>query len=236
MSSQSLHREQGAMNSLEIALRWRQSGNIPGELSTLSSVIRQFTGIAVEQFQTAAEGIAYLSANQIPTNLSRMAELNQQVYKALLRDRQPTLGAVDQEIITVHVTWLLQDWPSGETLLQIALDPFVRKFFPLTRFWAEYYRALGCLAAGEPYTPVIPKVRGYERYWVPYLNLVADLTNRRDVTASRQVIADHFTARNRDRRLIDWHMIDGDGKHPVRWDLREMSLIQFAAHAGYLPT
>ena len=58
-----------------------------------------------------------------------------------------------------------------------------------------------------------PRVRGYEQYWVPYLKLVADLTTGRPVAITRAEIAESFAKRNCDKRLTDWEMIDGDGKH-----------------------
>jgi hypothetical protein len=110
------------------------------------------------------------------------------------------------------------------------VDEVVHKFFPLTAFWAEYHRAMDCLAANRPYDPVVPRVRGYEKYWVPYLKLVADITTGQAVATARAEVTESFAQRNRDKRLTDWEMNDGDGKHPVRWDFREASILNFAKH------
>ena len=60
--------------------------------------------------------------------------------------------------------------------------------------------------------------------------MVADLTTGRPVATGRAEMAESFAKRNRDKRLTDWEMIDGDGKHPVRWDFREASILKFAEH------
>jgi hypothetical protein len=39
-----------------------------------------------------------------------------------------------------------------------------------------------------------------------------------------------FEKRNRNKWLTDSDMIDGDGKHPVRWDFRDASILRLAEH------
>jgi len=136
---------------------------------------------------------------------------------------------VDNDVTLVHIAWLVDRCPAANALLNICVDPQVCKFFPHTKFWAEYIRAIGCLRDREQYEPVVPKVRGYEQYWVPYLTLIADLTSSRDSSTSRREIKDTFLKRNGDKRLLDWRMIDGDGNRPVQWDFRECSILRFAA-------
>jgi hypothetical protein len=63
---------------------------------------------------------------------------------------------------------------------------------------------------------------------VPYLKLIADITNKRDAIATRAEVHELFQKRNQDKRLLDWSMLDGDGKMPVRWDFREASIMFFA--------
>jgi hypothetical protein len=205
-------------------------GDARWELTTLSSAVTTLLGVAVERFADAAAGTQFLEEKEVGPLLGRMAGLNQQLAEALHRDGKPTAGAVDNHITPVHIAWLIGRWEIGRDLLASCVDEAVRKFFPLTAFWTEYHRAVECLAAGRPYDPAVPRVRGYEQYWVPYLNLVADLTKGRPIATRRAEIAESFGKRNRDKRLTDWEMIDGDGKHPVRWDFREASILKFAEH------
>lgn len=223
-------REQFAIRSLETAANWRRKGDARWELTTLSSAVKTLLGVAVERFADAVAGTQFLKDNEVGELLDRMADLNQGLYEALRRDDKPSAGAVDNQITPVHIAWLLGCWDSGQLLLIPCMDGRIRNFSPLTPFWAEYHRAVDCLATDRPYEPVIPRVRGYEQHWVPYLKLMADLTAGRPVAAARAEITESFTKRNRDKRLTDWEMIDGDGNHPIRWDFREASILKFAEH------
>jgi hypothetical protein len=223
-------REQSAIRSLATAAEWRRKGNARWELTTLSDTVKTLLGVAVERFGDAVAGTQFLKDKNVGQLLGRMADLNWCLYEVLRRDGKPTAGAVDNQITPVHVAWLLECWDSGQHLLAACVDEVIRRFFPLTALWAEYHRAMDCLAANRPYYPVIPRVRGYEQYWIPYLKLVAELTNRRPIATARVEMAASFAKRNRDKRLTDWEMIDGDGKHPVRWDFREASILKFAEH------
>lgn len=230
MTPTSEEREQSAIRSLKTAAEWRRKGDARRELTVIGGAVKTLLGVAVERFTSAVAGIQFLQGYDLRQTLGRMAELNQGLYEVLHRDGKPSAGAVDNQITPVHIAWLLGCWDSGQHLLALCVDEVVRKFFPLTEFWAEYHRAVDCLAANRAYDPVIPRVRGYEQYWVPYLKLVADLTAGRPVATARVEMAESFAKRNRDKRLTDWEMIDGDGKHPVRWDFREASILKFAEH------
>ncbi|MBS0265092.1 MAG: hypothetical protein JSS02_24385 [Planctomycetes bacterium] len=197
-------------------------------MTCLTSALVNLIGYAVEQFPDATGGVAYLDSREAATILDRTAELNQQLHQILQQDGKPTAGAIENDVTLVQIAWLLERWVAANALLDICVDPTVRKFYPQTKFWVEYSRALCFFRDKQRYEPVITKVQGYEQYWVPYLNLIADLTNLRETSKSRQEIATAFQKRNRDKRLLDWRMIDGDGKHPVLWDFREASILRFA--------
>jgi hypothetical protein len=230
MAASSQEREQFALRSRETSEEWRRQGEFRRELTSLSVAVKTLLGVAVERLPDSVAGAQFLDQHDVGPALVRMADLNRQLSEILHRDGKPTAGTVDNQITPVHIAWLIGDWESGRGLLSACVDEVVTRFFPLTPFWAEYHRAMDCLAAGAPYESQVPRVRGYEQYWVPYLKLVAALTSGQPITASREEIAKAFNKRNRDKRLTDWELIDGDGKHPVRWDFREASILRYAEH------
>ena len=75
------------------------------------------------------------------------------------------------------------------------------------------------------------KAKGYERYLMPYLSLIADLSQNRDTKTVLAEVDQAFQARNRDKRLLDWRTIDGDGKKPVQWDFRRETLLRYKGAA-----
>ncbi len=223
--------EKAALASIEIAATWREKGNVRRELSCLSTAVSSFLGVAVSRFAAAEDGIGYLHSHDTATVLRRVADLNDQLYRALIHSDSRPFAAVDNTITPVHIAWLVEEWDVANQLLDICTDPTVAKFFPLTTFWAEYHRAIDCLASDKSYEPALPKTSGYEKCWVPYLSLIADLTCNKDTSAIREEIARVFHDRNRDKRLRDWQMIDGDGKHPVQWDFRATSILRYFEHS-----
>jgi hypothetical protein len=223
-------RERVALATLQTAADWRRKHNDRMELSCLSSGVKSLLGVSVTQASMSHDGIAYLRSRDLGVIIQRIAQLNGNLYQALLAASSAPAAAVSNDIAPVHIGWLLGEWEAANTLLEICVDSRVSKHFPLTKFWSEYYRGLLCLANQSTYDPLLPKLRGYEKCWAPYLFLISDLTHGRDSSSSRDEIAKMFAQRNRDKRLTDWRMIDGDGKHPVQWDFRETSIMHFNEH------
>ena len=73
------------------------------------------------------------------------------------------------------------------------------------------------------------KLRGPEKFWNHYVDLMAALTNGEDPGEALRAISLGFTARNKDKRLgTDYNRIDGTGYAPVNWDFRVASLARYA--------
>lgn len=213
--------------SQQSADAWRSKGDAGWERNCLQSALDTLLQIAVIDNESVATGVASLRANGGSATLARVCELNQQFFDELTGAHIEPTKAVSNDVTTVHIAWLLNEWEIARQWLAICMDPRVTSQFRLSKFWREYCRAMNCLSRFEPYEPDVPKVKGYERYWVPYLTFVADIVAGRDTTAAREQIAASFAKRNTDRRLIDWKSHDGDGKQPVKWDFREASIIHF---------
>jgi len=220
-------REKSALASLKTASKLRRHSDDRLELSCLSSAATSLLGVSVTRFDNSQSGIDYLRSHDVGAIIRRMAHLNGNLYQSLLQNEGPPAAAVDNQLTPVHIGWLVHEWDAANTLLAICADSRVTKFFPITTFWSEYYRAIQCLVSRQAYNPVLPKLRGYEKCWMPYLNLIADLTSDRDPTNSREEIAEVFARRNCDKRLVDWEMIDGDGRYPVQWDFRVTSILEY---------
>jgi len=219
--------EKLALRTLKTAKKWRRKGDVASEMNCVSGAVMDFLRVSLSRYANASDGIEYLRSQDVGSLLQRVATLNNDLYRSLTDSDGVPAAAVDNDINPVHVAWLVDEWGSANSFLTICTDDFVSKIYPVTGFWAEYYRAVKCLALRRPYDPVIPKVRGYQRYWIAYLNLIADLTQSRDPSATRTEIGELFAKRNRDKRLTDWKMIDGDGRHPVQWDFRETSILRY---------
>lgn len=220
-------REEAARASVAAAEKWRGEGSVPHELACLRTALTAYLSYAVSRFRSPDEGIAYLAAVPVDPLLHRVDALNDTLYTSLREKGRPAEGSVANTITLVHLAWLLSEWELAERMIGIAVDPLVQKFSPLTPFWAEYARAQQQLVSRRRYKQAAPRVRGYERNWLPYLNLIEELTHGRSTETARAEIRTTFSRRNRDPKLIDPEMIDGDGVFPVRWDFREVSITRF---------
>jgi hypothetical protein len=216
-------REGSVTSTLATAEDWKTKGNVRWELSCLTSALDGYLSIAVVHRAAAADGIAYLREKGCPDLLARAAALNDRLLAAF--EAGARTAAVDNVVTPAQLAWLLDRRDLGDHILEIVCSPQVARHWPHTTFWAEYHRAMTCLIAKTPYTPQPPKLRGYEKCWAPYLDLVAALTQGLDAAPALAACSASFERRNRDKRLTDWKQQDGDGLVPVRWDYRLASIL-----------
>jgi hypothetical protein len=228
-------REHTAVLCIQKADEWKQKGDVVWASLSLTQALKLLLGVAVHAEPIAETGVAFLRSHHFDQLFVRANLLNGLLVGALKRDGQPTLGSPNTTAWYVHLGWLAEEWEASSQWLDTCVDPWIRRFYPQTKFWAEYIRALEHLRSVSAYEPRIVPTPGYTRHWVPYLHLISDLTQRRAVNQSRAAIAESVFKRNRDKRLIDYELIDGDGRHPIQWDFREASILKFAAHAGLIP-
>jgi hypothetical protein len=195
-----------------------------------STAAVSFLAAAVQLCPDERSGTQYLRDRDVPELIRRSAQLAEQILLDFRRTGE-VVAAIDNDITLVHISWLLSEWAAASKLLGVCLDQHAETYFPQTHFWSEYYRAMDHLARQEPYAVKLPKVDGYERYWVPYLRLVEVLTNHEQTAHVDAEISQLFGKRNSEKRLIDWSGTDGDGQRPVRWDFREASIRRFWQHS-----
>jgi hypothetical protein len=220
-------RAQAARMSVAAADEWRRKDEVPQQLACLVTALTAHLSVAVSGYDTSESGREYLGTAGVGHLVLRVLDLNNRLLLALQEHRRPTIGTVSALITPVHVAWMIDEWEAGARLLAIGADPLVRKYAPLTPFWAEYHRALEALAACRPYVPELGKLRGYESYWAAYLPFIRDLTHSNGGGLSLHALRAAFAKRNQDRRLTDFEMIDGDAGFPVRWDFREVSITRY---------
>jgi len=216
--------EESVASTLVIAHDWKSKGDARSELSCLGSALHTLLTVAVTEHDTVDAGVAYLHARHGEELLSRYYALNAGLLQAFARGSRE--AAVDNEVTFTHICWLLGQHALGDDLLMIVCNNDIAKLWPHTKFWAEYHRAISCLVSRTPYVAKPPpKLKGYEKCWAPYLDLVAALTTYGDLEGALEACAASFKRRNRDKRLIDYRQHDGDGRSPVRWDFRVPSIL-----------
>lgn len=210
--------------AISIAKKHQDEGRKAFALATLSGSLLSAVSHAVCNSPTADSGLAFLQDLGIGKALHEFTELNFWAMRGLEAGRVES--AVVNEPTLLCLAWFCADSESSMMMLEVLRSPKVQSHFPLTGFWREFAAGLVCLADRQPYDIPSFKAKGYERYLMPYLSLIADLSNGRDTHAILEKVDLAFQTRNQDGRLTDWRAIDGDGKRPVRWDFRRETLLR----------
>ena len=216
---------QTALNiALEATRKWRGESNLAAENRSLSSVITAALRCAVTNHAEPSSGIAALNDLNCREHLERLLECNSGIWDALHTNSFPS-GAVLHNITAAHVASLIGDRDLARNLIQPALDSSVLDRFPLSPFWRAYSTALNGHFTRTSFPLPDIKLKGYEKHWMPYVSLMAAIVDGTDTSDNIAAIDDSFAKRNRDKRLTDWEMIDGDGNAPVQWDFRKATLL-----------
>jgi hypothetical protein len=211
-------------STLRIASDWKAKGDIGKELMCVAGGLEELLAIAVMHHESLEAGVAYLHGRHAAGLLARYLELNTAVLNQLLAGNDRAIPYCN--VTFTHIGWLLGQHALGDAILKIVCNVAVAKASPPTKFWTEYHRAMAALVARQPFVPAPPaKLRGYERHWAPYLDLVAALTSGGDSRRASAACAASFSRRNRDKRLSSGCLWDGSGHVPVRWDVRAWSIL-----------
>jgi hypothetical protein len=191
-----------------------------------ASYVRECLAASVNCLSSSSDGIEFMQKMDVPRYLGQALKLNLEIISA------PTNNEPIRQIELSHVAWLTNEFVLGELNSNLCIKPQVVERSPSTKSWNEYCRAMSCFIRRDPYEPSTIKVKGYERYWQPYLLLIEKVTKGLETLNTIAVINESFKKRNADRRLIDWEYVDGDGSSPVKWDFR-LASFQIAVRHYY---
>lgn len=216
-------REERILKALETAETHKLKGaDIALEIRCLKRACNEYARISVDVFGNPGEGVAYLKSKNFLEILSRTIQKISQEYEQFKSSQR---RQVNDDLGLVHYAWLMGMWQEARLMAEICADEALWNFQPGTRFWNEYRRVVVNYVEGKPYIPNYPTLKGYEKYWPPYLALMNAITERKPIDEHLKEIDKSFKKRNKDSRLTDYGF-DGDGEFPVKWDLRKASILR----------
>lgn len=158
--------------------------------------------------------------------LDELAAENDAVLTELEQTRNPKVAVLNRPELIHFAAVLGSSEIALQQLLRAVESPLAVSYFPLSGIWRAYAAALVNSHRGSSSQVALPKPKGHEKYYLPYVRYMT-AANAQELDAARVAAAESFEARNRDRRFTDWIGLDGDGEKPVRWDFR-----LFAMDAG----
>lgn len=176
-------------------------------------------------FAEVPASLDYLHGTGTAQQAEDFIHLNAAAARSLLDGSSQIAPINDPSFL--HFLWLLGVNSALQNLyLDVLLNPTVSGHFSHTPFWKRYVHSLGCFMRAVPFDGKETKAKGYEKFWLPYLDFMVGRTSLEEF---RLAAAESFEKRNRQARSIDWRSLDGDQKQPVKWDFRWHSIIIRAA-------
>jgi hypothetical protein len=158
--------------------------------------------------------------------LDELAAENDTVLTELEQIRKPRVAVLNRPELVHFAAVLGCSETAMRQLLRAVESPLAVSYFPLSGIWRSYAVALVNLHRGVNTQVALPKPKGHEKYYLPYVRYMT-APDAQELDAARVALAESFAARNQDRRFTDWIGLDGDWEKPVRWDFR-----LFAIDAG----
>jgi hypothetical protein len=185
----------------------------------LESQLRALFCDSLREFESGNEAVDWLISLGATRLIEELATENDKALKELEKDSKPKVAILNRPELVHFAAILGASQASMQQLLRAVDSQLVVKFFPLSGIWKSYATALVNLHRGSRAEVAMPKAKGYEKFFLPYIRYMG-ATNPQEVEDAKIAIAESFETRNRDRRLRDWIGLDGDGEKPVHWDFR----------------
>ncbi len=174
---------------------------------------------AVRDFGFCDEATEFIGASGLRQQLRELATLNSNALAEAESSGRPSIAILNRPEL-IHLAMLIDDPECTSSLILSTTSPITRTFFPLSGIWKTYSSVLAQFAVGSNPTPLtIPKCKGFESFFLPYIDFMMTQSDE-----NMLAMANSFASRNADKRYTDWVGLDGDGKNPVKWDLRAYTL------------
>ena len=189
----------------------------------LESGLRTLFCESLTQCGTGGEAANRLRLQGASNILEELAAENDAVLSELEQIGKPKAAVLNRPELVHFAVVLGSSCKVTGQLLRAVESPLAQSFFPLSGIWRSYALALVNLHRGGNTLVTLPKPKGHDKYYLPYVRYMT-VTEVQGLAAARVAIAESFEARNRDRRFTDWIGLDGDGEKPVRWDFRMFAI------------
>jgi hypothetical protein len=222
---------QAIRSSLQAAENWKRKGQSLWVGRCLSSALLNYLSVAVGDYSDADLAIKWLLQERIPTLLDNRLDETARLVAEVDAGKLPssTISGNYEELVFAHLAWLFEAWDLGERHVQIAVRHDVRELS--TPFWSEYSIAAESLVVRREYRVGELELRGQQKYWMPYLYLIEVACKGAPLDDALAGIDRSFAIRNTDNDFKDDHYeIEGSGRHPVKWDFRRWSLVNYVLH------
>ncbi len=195
----------------------------------LESRLRSLFCDSLRECASGCEAAAWLSLRGAAGMIDELAAENDAVLTDLEQTAKPKVAVLNRPELVHFATVLGSSDAALRRLLRAVESTLAASYFPLSGIWRSYAAALVNLHRGTSNPVALPKPKGNEKYYLPYIRYMIAM-DALEVRDARPAVMESFETRNRDRRFTDWYGLDGDGEKMRRtWH-------QYYARGGWLPT
>jgi len=218
--------------AIEIGKDWEKKGDIIWMHRVYGDAPIDFLSATVGKCANASDAKQFLSQFSIRELLRKVSS----IQDTLLVEVEAGHVSVDEfsgnyTMLTLsHLCCVLGELDLARRFASRASHPEVLS--SSTPFWYDYARGYQCLWEGRPYKKgTFPSLRGLERYWLPYMDLMEAASVGRSVDEALSAIEQSFRKRNADKQIKDdSYQLDGSPYYPARWDFRRDGLLELIRH------
>jgi hypothetical protein len=214
--------------ALKTADQWEMKGQPAWVEKCLSSALMTSLSLAVIDYRDHENGVAWLKARPVPEVLQRHQKVLETLVREVESKRLPSsvIGGNYHSLVFAHLAWCLEEYDLGKSYVAFSERDDVGELS--TTFWREYAKGMGALIRGARYEPSEIKLRGQERYWSAYLQLIRAATSGETLDEAIAEIRNMFVKRNADKAIRDdAYQIEGSASQPAGWDFRCFGLLKF---------
>ncbi len=211
----------------ELAEKAASEGDIAKSPNLFVRAAMDFLKIAVSEFEGLDQARGFLAQEKVPALIAEGAKGYEKFLSEIRSGRALRKDMTGEYVFIAasHLALLLGlDGPARTySRLAVAPETIVGK---LPYFWNGYAESYAALLDGKPVrVPGFKKLRGEEKYWIHYIELMALLSQGDPPGEKVEELRALFLKRQSDKRINDWEGLEGDGKRPVKWDFRLEALL-----------
>lgn len=175
---------------------------------------------AVRCYKTGDDAREALCATDLPAQTEEFAHENLLLLESFLQNPKGAAAAVLNHPESLHYARFLRlPRRATDAVAQAVSNAQARKHWPLSGIWKHYADAALFSMGYGPSIVFNASAKGAEKRYVPLILLMCATTDeQKDLFRGEAIRA--FEAANRDKRVIDWIGLDGDGSKPANWNFR----------------
>ena len=207
----------------------KQAGDVANASRLFAGSALRFLSIAVTDYPRPEHALRFVAEEAIPGLLAAGAQTAEELMMAVRSGKVPRTALTGRYVLLAlsHFATLVSVHESAITFCRLAEFPEVSG----TPFWDAYTACYAKFLSRSDFQVPTLSVRGAEKYWLPYLELMAALVRREHVETKAEELRALFLKRNNDKRFAaaDAHQIEGTCARQATWDFRLESLLLLGA-------